>query len=120
MDEAQHYTCPQCGYDCRIGECDNEDAHSNRVAVRICLDCRHVIEVQLAVYKLRTQASADAPMGFYWHPKKPICLRCNTVNQLPWDRRRRPCPRCSTPMNLTELKVFFCAPAPPIVMDLGE
>ncbi len=125
MDEAQQYTCPECDYNCRIGESDEHDAHNCRMAVRVCLDCRHVIEVLLAEYKLRTRPNAAAPLGFepvafYWHPNKPICLRCNTVNQHPWDRERRPCPRCATPMNLTELKVFFHAPDPPIVMELGE
>ena len=127
MEEAQHYTCPQCGYDCRIGESDDEDHYGNVMATRVCLPCREVIEVITAKFKIETAFDptvlTGVPIKFVsagYEPEPPLCMRCGTEAHTSWDRQRRPCPRCDTSMNLTELKVFFRSPDPPVVMDLGD
>ena len=127
MEEAQQYTCPQCGYDCRIGESDDDDDYNPRMATHACLPCREVVEVVTATFKVESELDprvlTGAPVrilsaGYVAQP--PLCMRCGTEVHTPWDRIRRPCPRCATPMNLTELKVFFRSPDPPVVTNLGD
>ena len=91
----------------------------------MCLVCREVIEVMTAKLVLETSPNPAPPLGFdvgrlHFVPEPPLCMRCGAEAHTPWDRQRRPCPRCDAPLNLTELKVFFSVPDPPVVMELGN